>query len=598
MKSLLCISLLLFSQFGFASTAVKIEADKISGCSPLQINFNTAAETAGATYSWDFGNGYKSDRKTPSVVFLEPGTYKVTLLVNNETTTTDITVFASPKAEFTTDKTKACAGDAVNFISQSIGTSPIVNYIWGFGDGKTINGDKIANTSHTYKNAGQFDVSLMVTDANGCMSNKTAYSMIEASAKPVAEFKPSVVSSCSESQQIAFSNQSIGDNKLTYSWSFGDTKTSSEINPSHLFAQGKYEVALEVKDQNGCADVATQKVSVTKLKADFIAEKDQACTGEVLRFVNTSKFKGSKWAWEFGDGTTSAECNPEKAFVKPGNYSVKFTVTEGECSETTTRTAYVTVRKGINTSFTSDISSSCNEPVSVKLKNNTPNTAVVLWNFGDGTVSTKNEAEKVYASAGNYKVSLEVTDSTGCTVKKESEKVIHALKPKVGFKADTFACAGYQIKFTNFTPNAASYLWSFGDGETSTQKNPFHIYKNNGRYTVSLTAYGDGCDSTMILKDYVHVDNLNVDFEMTASSQTLVPPFLFSFKNKTNGAANLKYMWDFGDGYTEASANPVHIYNTPGNFNVRLIAYNKNGCTNSKTLENNIQMGTSMGGAE
>ena len=73
---------------------------------------------------------------------------------------------------------------------------------------------------------------------------------------------------------------------------------------------------------------------------------------------------------------------------------------------------------------------------------------------------------------------------------------------------------------------------------------------------------------------------------------------IFSFKNKTNGAANLKYMWDFGDGYTEASANPVHIYNTPGNFNVRIIAYNKNGCTNSKTLENNIQMGTSMSGAE
>jgi PKD repeat protein len=95
------------------------------------------------------------------------------------------------------------------------------------------------------------------------------------------------------------------------------------------------------------------------------------------------------------------------------------------------------------------------------------------------------------------------------------------------------------------------------------------------------------------MKDYVHVDTLKVDFEMTASAQTLVPPFIYNFKNKTN-AANVKYMWDFGDGYTEASANPVHIYNTPGNFNVRLIAFSKNGCTNSKSVSNNIQMGTSL----
>ncbi len=57
-------------------------------------------------------------------------------------------------------------------------------------------------------------------------------------------------------------------------------------------------------------------------------------------------------------------------------------------------------------------------------------------------------------------------------------------------------------------------------------------------------------------------------------------------------------MWDFGDGYTEASANPVHIYNTPGNFNVRLIAYAKNGCSNSMVMENSIQMGTSMSNGE
>ncbi len=592
MKSVLCICLSFLTQITFS--AAKIEADKTSGCSPVQVSFKGVSETNGGTWNWDFGNGSTSSRQNPSVVFVQPGVYTVKLNTGNETSTVNITVFASPNADFTTDKTKACVTDGVNFTDKSTGTAPIVNYVWAFGDGKTLTGDKMQTTAHVYKNSGVYDVSLLVTDANGCVSTKTTYSSIEAAAKPVAAFKTSVNSSCNETEQISFANQSTGNNKLNYTWNFGDKQTSAEMNPSHVFTQGKYDVSLEVKDENGCSNTATQKVSVTKLKADFIAEKEQACTGERLKFVNTSNFKGSKWAWEFGDGTASTESNPEKAFAKAGTYSVKFTVTEGECSQTVSRNAYVTVRNGINTTFTSDASSSCAEPVTVKLKNNTPNSAVVLWNFGDGTVSTKNEAEKVYSAAGNYKVSLEVTDSSGCTVKKESEKVIHALKPLVGFKGDTFACAGYQVKFVNFTPNAASYLWNFGDGETSTQKNPFHVYKKNGNYDVSLTAYGDGCDSTISFKNYVHVDELKVDFEMSASSQTLVPPFLFSFKNKTNNP-NLKYMWDFGDGYTEASVNPVHIYNTPGNFNVRLIAYAKNGCTNSKTVSNNIQMGTSMG---
>ena len=594
MKSFFYTCLFLATQTAFAGSneAVKINADKTSGCSPLQVNFS--AQSNGGSLKWDFGNGQKSEGASPSIMFIEPGVYKVKLSDNGVETVSEITVHPRPVAEFVADKSKVCASDMVNFTNQSTGTSPIVNYVWAFGDGKTLNGSNVAAASHVYKAAGQYDVSLLVTDANGCMATKTAYSLIQANAKPVADFKPSTTSACSETEEIYFTNLSTGGNKLDYSWAFGDKNTSTQLSPAHVFAQGKYDVALTVKDENGCSSQATKKVSVTKLKAEFVSEKEQACTGEALKFVNTSNFKGAKWAWDFGDGTASTESNPNKAYAKAGTYSVKFTLMDGECKQTVSREAYITVRPGANTNFTSAVSNNCNQPVSVKLQNKTPNTALTLWNFGDGTVSTQSNPEKVYAQAGNYKVSLEVTDSSGCTIKKESEKVIHALKPLVGFKADTFACTGSQVKFTNFTPNAASYLWNFGDGQTSTEKNPFHVYAKNGRYDVKLTAFGDACDSTIIMKEYVHVDTLKVDFEMTAATQTLVPPFLYSFTNKTNNPT-LKYMWDFGDGYTEASVSPVHVYNTPGNFNVRLIAYSKNGCTNSKVVQNSIQMGTSMG---
>src|ERR1043165_3208173 len=317
MKSKLVLTLAFLSFFSLSNIhaqSLQLSADKTKGCSPLQVSFTCNGET-GANYQWDFGNGSKSTQKNPSLAFFQPGVYKVNLSVTangkTETASTNVTVFASPVAEFETAKHKACVSEPVNFTSKSTGASPIVNYVWGFGDGKTVSGSSMTVASHFFKEAGTSDVSLMVTDANGCMGTKTAYSVLEVTPKPVVDFKPSVTSSCNSTQQIAFENQSTGGN-LQLSWAFGDKGTSTEVNPSHLFTQGKYDVTLTAKDENGCSNSMTKKVAVTKLTADFITEKEQACTGEDLKFVNTSNFKGSKWAWEFSDGTTSTECNPVK----------------------------------------------------------------------------------------------------------------------------------------------------------------------------------------------------------------------------------------------------------------------------------------------
>lgn len=594
MKPFLCAALCLFLQPAFSAiTQGKITADKTSGCSPLQINFSAADEN-GRQWSWDFSNGQKSNHPQTIATFLQPGVYKIKLLDNGALyQVTEVTVFAAPDVDFELSKNLVCEGDAVVCTDKTNSNAPVVNYVWVFGDGKTLSGSDFIAANHIYKAAGTYAISLMATDVNGCTASKTAYHSVQVNARPKAAFKPSVMSSCNSQQDIVFTNLSTGGNKLAYSWNFGDKQTSNAGQPTHTFSKGKYHVQLSVTDETGCSASATQQVSITPLMVDFLAEKEMACAGEKLKFVNSSNFKGTGWHWEFSDGTTSALASPEKSFLKAGSYSVKFTLTDGNCQQTVTKENMIQVRQGVQAEFKSQVSSSCNEPARVTLKNNTPRSAAVLWNFGDGTKSTKNDAEKEYTQAGNYKITLQVTDSTGCTVSKESEKVIHALKPLVRFTGDTFACAGYQMRFTNFTPNAAGFLWNFGDGQTSTQKNPFHVYKNNGRYTVSLTAFGDGCDSTVIMKDFVHIDTLHVDFEMAAASPVPVPPFLFTFKNKASDK-NLKYLWDFGDGSTETSAQPVHVYNTPGSFTVRLIAYSKTGCTNSKTITQHIEMGTSM----
>lgn len=596
MKTTLSTILLFAASFTFASenAAVRVESDKTTGCTPLEVHFKSVTEIKDGNYKWSFSNGAMSTERNPSIVFLEAGTYEARLTVSNgavtESSSVKITALGPPKTDFKIEKAKACANETMHFINTTVPTSsPVVSYVWGFGDGKTSTEPYV---QHAYKTAGNYNVTLVATDANGCSSSRTTYSSIAVLPKPVAGFTPSTQSSCSESEKIAFANQSTGSN-LSYSWNFNDNKGATDVNPIHLFNQGSYMVALAVKDENGCADSMMKRVSVTKLQPDFMSSKESSCAGEQVKFINTSAGRGSTCLWEFGDGTTSTQRNPNKIYSTPGNYTVKFTVKEGACSETATKTAYVKVRPGTEVSFKTSNNNSCSDVKNVKFENTTPRTALALWEFGDGTVSTQPVAEKVYDRTGNFSVGLTVTDSSGCTIKKKEENLVQTSVPMVGFKADTAGCAGSPLRFTNFTPNASSYLWSFGDGETSTSKNPTHIYKKNGYYTVSLTASNNAsCDSTITLPNYVHVDNIKVDFDMAATPSP-VPPFVCRFKNMT-ADAGMKFVWDFGDGSTEASTNPVHIYDAPGSFDVRLVAYNKTGCSNAKVFHHSIEMGTSM----
>ncbi|MES2621973.1 MAG: PKD domain-containing protein [Bacteroidota bacterium] len=598
MKQILLLTSLLISLCLSANNianAATIASDKTAGCAPLSVHFSGTTSDKNAKWLWDFGNGKTSEEKAPEVFFLQAGVYQVKLSLNGTAAgIKTITVNAAPNVNFTIDKNKACVNEPLNFTNTSTSSnSSIVKSIWGFGDGKA---STESNAQHGYTTSGNYNVTLVVTDANGCSADKTSYSSIAVSPIPQADFKPSVSGSCSEKQDVWFSNLSSG-NKLNYAWSFGDGNTSEEMTPSHLFLQGKHNVSLTVKDINECTSTKTSEVSVTKLKVDFLTSNETPSMGEPVKFYSTSNYKGNKWLWDFGDGTVSVLHSPEKVYSAAGNYSVKFTLYDGECNETVTRKSYIQVIQATPVSFTSNVTSSCSSPMSVKFRNTTPNAALLLWEFGDGTVSTNANPEKVFNSPGNYKVTLSVTDSSGYTVKKGVDNYIQSAKPQVRFGGDTFGCAGYPVKFNNFTPNATSYLWSFGDGETSTKKSPTHVYKKNGFYSVSLTANnGELCDSTITLSNYVHIDTVKADFEMVAT-KSVVPPFVCTFSNTTSPKANMKYIWDFGDGTTETSANPVHIYDIPGNFNVRLVAYTKSGCSSVKTLQTSFQMGAALNNA-
>lgn len=165
-----------------------------------------------------------------------------------------------------------------------------------------------------------------------------------------------------------------------------------------------------------------------------------------------------------------------------------------------------------------------------------------------------------------------------------------AAPPVAKFVSDIHGCVGYPVKFTNMSKNATEFVWSFGDGETSTDANPTHIFKTNGEYTVTLSVINkEFSDSAFKVNQVIVVNDVKVDFTIEEETSSEAP-FTCSFYSKVN-APNVRYIWDFGDGSISNQSNPTHEFEVPGNFQVRLVAYTKSGCTANKVVTYTVHEG-------
>ena len=162
----------------------------------------------------------------------------------------DITVNPLPVVQFTADIFSGCEPTTITFTDQSTNGS---TYDWTFGDGNTANGPLV---SHTYDNAGVYDVGLTVTSTNGCVSSATETSYINITPMPVASFSFTPDVTDISHPEIEFNNSSIDADY--YEWDFGDeTALSNEVDPIHVYADepNQYHIWLLATNNNGlCRD--------------------------------------------------------------------------------------------------------------------------------------------------------------------------------------------------------------------------------------------------------------------------------------------------------------------------------------------------------
>jgi len=582
--------------------------DVCTGNTTLPVTWSSLS--AGSTYTWTVvsstgvsGFINSGTGNLPAMSLINTGTTQASLIYAVTATVstcpglpTNYTIHVNPDAiaRFTPTDTIGCP--AFNITPSIIGLQVFpannIDYVWYANDvqigvgavfpGYTINNE---NDSVTIK--------LKAISLYGCKADSMSrkfYTYI----LPHPSFELVDTVGCGPlTVQVLNTTPDIG--LFTYFWNFGNGQTSTLQQPGSIsflpnptFNDTTYQVSLQIFSICDTITITKTVRVKSKPKALFQPSITSGCSPMRVTFANLSGGLNNTYYWDFGDGATAVTNNllPIQHIYNTGvqdTFYIKL-VAVNECGSDSITFSIVAAPNNINLNFLVNGPNiyGC-APHTVAFFNNTSGASSFAWDFGDGnTLNTTQNIDTVfhtYLVAGTYTVTL--TAQNSCTDTTTTLQITVFPKPTAAFIADRYtACIGDRIQFTNQSDIATSYLWQFGDGNTSTLLNPSHSYSAPGLYTVKLIIYrvnapGNTCiDSTT--QQVQIVSSLPGAFSLSATTGTCVP-FTVTFVNQNRPSVTA--VWDFGDGNTGSGDSVLHTYQTAGIYTVNLTVTVPGGCT-------------------
>jgi len=417
-----------------------------------------------------------------------------------------------PSVAFTSNVTEGTLPLSVLFVDESSNTPTA--WLWSFGDGST---STLQNPSHIYTTAGTYTVTLIASNTAGSATDtEEGYiTVTKTGTVPVTAFVANQTSGT-----LPFSVQFMDtstNSPTTWLWSFGDGSSATVRNPIHTYTSaGTYSVTLTASNSAGATTISQSGyITVTKEAAVPVASfLATGSSGEIplsVQFFDASSNTPSSWVWSFGDGDYSTSQNPSHTYTTAGTYTVTLTASNTAGSDTEVEEDCVVADPAKPVAaFTANITSGT-VPLTVAFTDSSTNTPTTwYWSFGDGSTSSAQNVTHTYESTGSYSVTLTATNDEGSntTTKSGVITVSNAIGiPSASFTADsTTGSAPLNVQFTDTSSNTpTAWVWSFGDGESSTLPNPSHTYTAAGNFTVKLTASNTGGTDTVIRTDYITI---------------------------------------------------------------------------------------------
>jgi PKD repeat protein len=207
--------------------------------------------------------------------------------------------------------------------------------------------------------------------------------------------------------------------------------------------------------------------------------------------------------------------------------------------------------------------------LSIDFVNTSVHADTYFWTFGDGGSSDEQNPSHAYGDYGTFVVTLITTNDCGSDTAVLNLELSTA--PVPSFSAgQTHGCVPMEVQFTDMSQNSPeTWEWSFpgGSPDTSNLQNPLVVYSTPGIYSVTLRVSNAGGAQALVRDEYIYVATPPVaDFDADIAGGTV------TFTNGSQGSN--AYLWTFGDGGVDTSANPSYTYGASGTYNVQLIAWN------------------------
>ncbi|MEL7533131.1 MAG: PKD domain-containing protein, partial [Bacteroidota bacterium] len=583
---------------------VDIVAMPDSGCNPLAVQFNSNIVTTSpvTNLNWYFGDGNTSNLPNPNHTYTNAGTYPVSISVTDLDGCTDSTqlpnpiLVSEPTADFVSPSPIDCPGVPIAFNNLSAGLN--LTYAWDFGDGNISNQ---SNPAHVYANNGTYTVSLTVTDINGCMQTETKVNYVTI-ADLVAGFTADTTSASCPPLLVNFTSTSSLNGNNTYQWDFGDGTSSTQMDPSHIYAiPGTFDVSLIITTGSGCADtvLAPSLIDLAGPYGTFTFSPDSGCPALDV-FVSVDPTNTVLFQYDMGDGTltNSADSNYVHTYTLPGTYFPQINLNDGlGCDVLITSTDPVVVFPLPTAAFTVSQNIVCDAGTVLFSDMSSASAGITSWSwdFGDGTTSTQTNPFHTYNQLGSYDVSLVVFSDDGCADTLLIPNLIQVVSsPQADITVfDSVGCQIFTLDLLdNSTPASAPLIdwqWDFGDGSPAGTGNPVtHSYSNVGISLATMIVTDSlGCSDTA----YQSIEVLplpNPDFTVLPDSFGCAP-FIGQFQDLTPGA--IDWLWDFGDGSApQFASTPTHLYQNDGIYSVSLTVTDINNCVDSISKLNYINL--------
>lgn len=395
-----------------------------------------------------------------------------------------------------------------------------------------------------------------------------------------AGFVYSVGSTNPNGTQVQFFDSSfVSSGNITgYSWTFGNGLTSTQQNPITAFAPGIYYV---------CLTITTGPIACSSQYCDtLVIGNTNPCNSSFQAFVQSGSASfypavtsGATYLWNFGDGTTSTQMQPNHAYANPGVYNVCLSIAYGGATCTSCQTITIAGGSSCSASFQAIPDSTGG----IYFQNTSTGTGLsYAWTFSNGSSSTQQNPYITFGAPGWYFACLNIYNNAQSCSDTYCDSIYVSggggLPCDANFTYQASPAGGYFFQPTG--SGNVSWSWNFGDGTTSSLATPTHVYAQGGTYQVLLTVVNSAGLSCTSLQTIVVGNTLgcNANFAIYPDSTQL---HTYIGVNLATGNGPLSYTWTWGDGTSSTGPYPSHTYVGPGTYTICLYISDSQGCVDT-----------------